>query len=100
LIRSCNRVDEGFTREQVVGHSIVRFTVDDSSARVLKALGEVFGTGEPRALETTVRRLTGDYNYFSLRLMPLRHDGRTVAVLACCESTLPLKTTELHLRRE
>jgi PAS domain S-box-containing protein len=100
IIRFCNRVDEGFTVDQVVGHSLVRFTVPESSAALGEMLRQVFADGELRSLETTVRRLDGSLNYFSLRLAPIRRGGRTVAVLVCCENIRPLKATEQALTHE
>jgi PAS domain S-box-containing protein len=100
IIRFCNRVDDGFTRDQVVGHSLTRFTLPESTALLLQALDEVFETGRPRSLETTVRRLTGQLNYFWIQLGPVAIDGRTVAVMAFCRSTLPLKESEQALQRE
>ncbi len=100
IIRHCNRVDEGFTRDQVVGHSFIRFTVPESSVALLDALEQVFTTGEVRTLETTVRRLDGTLNYFALRIAPVRRAGRTVAVLACCENIRPLKASEQALTHE
>jgi PAS domain S-box-containing protein len=100
IIRFCNRVEDGFTRDQVVGHSLVRFTLPESTALLLQALNEVFETGKPRSLETTVRRLTGELNYFALQLGPVMVDGRTVAIMAFCRSILPLKESEKALQRE
>jgi PAS domain S-box-containing protein len=100
VIRSCNRVDDGFRVEDVVGHELTQFTLPESSTALRRALAEVFATGEDRTLETTVRRLSGELNYFCLRLAPVVHQGRTVAVLACCASTLPLRASEERLRRE
>ena len=57
IIRSCNRVDDGFRVEDVVGHSLVRFTVPESSAALTAAVGRVFASGGMETLETTVRRL-------------------------------------------
>lgn len=100
IIRACNRVDDGFTMEQVVGHSLVRFTVPESSAALSGMLQQVFETGELRTLDTTVRRLDGGLSYFSLRLAPITHDGRVVAALVCCENVRPLRNTEQALTRE
>ena len=96
----CNRVDDGFTRDQVVGQSFTAFTLPDSSERLHAALNQVFCSGEEQVLESTVRRLNGELNYFSLRLGPVKVAGRTAAVLVCCQSILPLKTTEKTLQRE
>jgi len=100
IIRACNRVDDGFTEDQVIGHSLVRFTVPESSAALLDTVRRVFADGAIRTLETTVRRLDGSDSYFSLRIAPLRRGDRTVAALVCCENIRPLKDTEQALRRE
>ncbi|MFM9059447.1 MAG: ATP-binding protein [Planctomycetaceae bacterium] len=100
IIRTCNRVDDGFTMDQVVGHSLVRFTVPESSAALVEMLGEVFEMGELRTLETTVRRLDGALSYFALRLAPISRDGRVVAAMVCCENVRPLRNTEQALTRE
>lgn len=102
IIRWCNRVDEadGITAADVVGHSLVRFTVPESSAALLDALQLVLADGQPRSLETTVQAPDGRRNYFTLRLAPLRVEGRIVAAMGCCESIRPLKESESALARE
>jgi PAS domain S-box-containing protein len=100
IIRSCSRVDEGFTVDQVVDHNLTRFTLPESSERLVRLLQEVFETGEYRSLETTVRGLDGSLNYFSLRLGPVRVGGRIAAVMVCCENIRPLRTSEIALQRE
>jgi PAS domain S-box-containing protein len=100
IIRACNRVDDGFSLDQVVGHSLMRFTTPESSAALEATMRRVLDEGEMRTLETTVRRLDGDLSYFALRLAPLRRDGRVVAALVCGENIRPLKNTEQALTRE
>jgi PAS domain S-box-containing protein len=100
IIRACNRVDDGFSIDQIVGHSLVRFTTPESSAALEATMRRVLDDGELRTLEITVRRLDGDLSFFALRMAPLRRDGRIVAVLMCCENIRPLKNTEQALRRE
>jgi PAS domain S-box-containing protein len=100
IIRFCNRVEEGFTFDQVVGHSFVQFTVPESSAALVATLREVLADGAMRSLETTVRRLDGGLSYFALRISPLHRAGRAVAALVCCENIRPLKDTEHALTRE
>lgn len=100
IIRACNRVDDGFRADDVVGHSLMRFTVPESSAALAETLLRVFADGEMRTLETTVRRLDGGMSYFALRIAPIRRDGRTVAALACCENVRQLKDSEQALTHE
>ena len=99
-IRACNRVDDGFTVDQVIGHSLVRFTVPESTAALGGMLRQVFETGELRTLETTVRRLDGGLSYFALRIAPIIRTNRVVAAMVCCENIRPLKDTEQALTRE
>jgi len=100
IIHSCNRVDDGFTLDQVVGHSLVRCTVPESSTELLRALDEAFAHGTERQFETTVRRLDGTFSYFTLRIGPIMREGRTVAAMACCQNLRPLKDSEVALQRE
>ena len=100
IIRGCNRVDEGFTLDQVVGHAFTRFTLPESARSLQESLEHVLTHGEVRTLETTVRRLDGSLNYFALRIAPVRRAGRTVALLVCCQNIRPLKTTEQALTHE
>jgi PAS domain S-box-containing protein len=100
IIRACNRVDDGFTRDQVVGHSLVRFTVPESSQALAETIRQVFRDGETRTLETTVRRLDGGLSYFALRLAPIKRAGRIAAALVCCENIRPLRDTEQALTHE
>ena len=99
-IRFCNRVDAGFSIDQVVGRSIVEFTVDDTAFRLRQAVDDVFETCSERSLETTVRGLDGSINEFSLHMGPVLHDGRTEAVMICCENISQLKASERALNRE
>lgn len=96
----CNRVDDGFSRDQVLGQRFTTLTLPDSSEELLAALQTVFESGEERSLETTVRRLDGQLNYFALRIGPVTIAGRTAAALVCCHSILPLKNTERNLQHE
>lgn len=100
IIRGCNRVDDGFTIEEVLGHSFVRFTEPESTAALTAALRDVLTNGATRSVETTVRQIDGGLSYFSLRIAPVQRDGRTVAALACCENIRPLKTSEQALTHE
>jgi len=100
IIRACNRVDEGFTADQVIGHSLVRFTMPESTLALTAMLRPVFENGETKTVETTVRRLDGGLSYFALRIAPIHRDGRTVAAMACCENVRPLKNTEQALTHE
>lgn len=100
IIRLCNRVDDGFRLDDVVGHSVVRFTVPESAAALAETLREVLADGVMRSLETTVRRLDGGLSYFALRVAPLHRHGRPVAALVCCENIRPLKDTEHALTHE
>jgi len=100
MIRFCNRVDDGWSPDQVMGRSMLDFTMPESTEQLHKVIAEVFTTGQEQTLETTVRRLDGSLNYFSLRLGPVFVDGRTAAILVCCENILPLKTSEKSLQHE
>ena len=99
-IRFCNRVDEGWSPEQIVGRSMLDFTMPESTERLYRLIEEVFTTGREQTTESTVRRPDGGVSYFSLRLGPVMVDGRTAAILVCCENILPLKTTEQTLQHE
>jgi len=99
-IRFCNRVDDGWSPEQVMDRSMLDFIMPDSTERLYRVIEEVFATGREQTTETTVRRPDGSLNYFSLRLGPVFVDGRTAAILVCCENILPLKTSEKSLQHE
>ena len=99
-IRFCNRVDDGWSPEQVMGRSMLDFTMPESTERLYGVIEQVFATGSEQAIETSVRRPDGGLNYFSLRLGPVLVDGRTAAILVCCENILPLKTSEKSLQHE
>ncbi len=99
-IRFCNRVDDGWSPEQVIGRSMLDFTMPESTEHLYRVIEEVFATGSEQIVETSVRRLDGGLNYFSLRLGPVLVDGRTAAILVCCENILPLKTSEKSLQHE
>lgn len=100
IIRWCSRIDDGFEVDQVIGQNVTQFTLPESAAGLTEMLGQVLETSEVRRMETTVRRLDGGLNYFSLRLGPIRRAGRTVAGMVCCENIRPRKDSELALIRE
>jgi PAS domain S-box-containing protein len=100
IIQACNRVDDGFRMDDVVGHDLCRFTVGDSSGRLRDAVLEVFTDGTPCHVETMVRRLDGSLNYFSLRLGPIEGPDGVEAVMVCCHSTFPMKAVQETLDRE
>ena len=100
MIRFCNRIGDGWSPDQVIGHSIFDFTMPESTDHLQRMIEEVFSTGRERVLETTVKRPAGGVNYFLLRLGPVFVDGRPAAVLVCCENTLPLRTSEKTLQHE
>lgn len=100
IIRFCNRVDDEFTLDQIVGHPLVRFTLPESTERLSRALQEVFESGEPRSVETLVAGPTGYANSFTIQLGPVTVGGRTVAAMVCAHSTRSLKESELALQRE
>jgi PAS domain S-box-containing protein len=99
-IRFCNRVDDGWSPEQVMDRSMLDFAMPESTERLYRVIEEVFATGREQTTEMTVRRPDGSLNYFSLRLGPILVDGRTAAILVCCENILPLKTSEKSLQHE
>jgi PAS domain S-box-containing protein len=100
IIRACNRVDDGFSIDQIVGHSLVRFTQPESSLALAETVRQVFQDGEMRSLETIVGRLDGGRSYFALRLAPIKREGKVVAAMVCCENIRPLKDTEQALTRD
>ncbi|MFM7289967.1 MAG: ATP-binding protein [Planctomycetia bacterium] len=99
-IRFCNRVDSGWSPDQVIGHSMLDFTMPESTPHLFRKLEEVFTDGREQQLETTVKRPDGGLDYFSVRLGPVLVGGQTAAVLVCCENILPLKTSEKTLQHE
>jgi PAS domain S-box-containing protein len=99
-ILDCNRVDDGFTLDQVIGRHFLDFTTPDCSALLQQTLDEAFATGADKVVESTVRRLNGELNYFVLRIGPVTVAGRTVALLVCCESILSLKQSQQTLEHE
>lgn len=99
-ILDCNRIDDGFSRDDVIGCPFTSFTTPDCSPRLEKALAEVFETGEQRSVESTVRRNDGSLNYFLLRMGPIVIAGRTAAAMICCESVLSLKESQQTLEHE
>jgi PAS domain S-box-containing protein len=99
-MRFCNEVGDGYTEEQVRGHSIFEFSLPEATQELKRKLQEVFDTGSGRTLETQARGGDGELIYFSVRLGPILHEGRTKAVVICCENILPLKTSEQTLKSE
>jgi len=98
-ILSCSRIDEGWDPEEVLGRDIAGLVGPASAPPLREAIEQVFLTGTRRTVDTIVPR-SGTAACFSIQLGPLVVGGRTVAVLACCENTLPLRTSERTLQRE
>jgi len=100
VIRDVNRVDQGFTADQVVGRRVLDFTIDDSTDRLRAAIDEVFRTAGTAALRTRVRTPTGAVRDFSVRLGPVLHENHVAAVIVCSEDITPLEESERALSRE
>ncbi|MGI9178875.1 MAG: ATP-binding protein [Pirellulales bacterium] len=100
IVRWCNRVEEGYRIDQVVGHSVIQFTEPESARKLFDAVTDVIGTGAERSVETIIRGLDGEPNFYALRLGPILHEGRTAAVMVCCQNIRSLKRTEQILQHE
>ncbi len=100
IIQEVSRIDEGVRREDVIGHSFVRFTTPESTERLTRGLAEVFRSGTAQVTETMVRLPDGTLNYFAIRLAPILRDGRPVAAMVFAESIRSLKVSEQALQRE
>jgi PAS domain S-box-containing protein len=100
IVRWCNRVEEGFGIEQIVGKTAVQFNDPESSARLLAAVRDVVATAAACSIETTIGGSNGDPVFYALRLGPIYHAGRIAAVLICCENIRSLKKTEQTLQHE
>lgn len=100
VVRWCNRVEEGFQIEQIVGKSVARFNDPESSAKLLAAVRDVVATAMACSIETTIRGSDGDLISYVLRLGPIYHAGRIAAVLICCENVRSLKRAEQTLQHE
>lgn len=99
-LRFVNRVGGGYGVEDVVGRSILDFTLGDSTDRLRTAIDEIFREGGERMLETKVRGLDGVVKQFSVHLGPVALAGGTAAVVVCCEDISALKKSEHELGRE
>lgn len=100
VMRFVNRTGGGFSHEQVVGHSILDFTTDESRGRLQAAIDEVFATGGTRSLRSTVRWLDGEVHDFTVRIGPVMHQGEVTAAVVCSEDITELTHVERDLQRE
>lgn len=100
VVRLVNRVDRGFTPEQVIGQSVLEFTSTDSTKPLKAAIDHVFRHAANCSLQTRVRNPEGEVRDFSVQLGPVEREGRVAAVIVCSEDITPLRETERKLERE
>lgn len=100
VVRLVNRVDRGFTPEQVIGQSVLEFTSADSTKPLKRAIDHVFRYAANCSLQTRVRNPEGEVREFSVQLGPVESEGRVAAVIVCSEDITALRETERKLERE
>lgn len=99
-VQLANRVDRGFTPEQLLGRSVLDFTSDDSTKPLKAAIDHVFHEGTNCSLQTRVRTPEGQVREFSVRLGPVACDDGVAGVIVCSEDITALKESERNLERE
>lgn len=99
-VQLANRVDRGFTPEQLIGRSVLDFTSDDSTKPLKAAIDHVFREGTNCSLQTSVHTPEGEVRVFSVQLGPVACDDGVAGVIVCSEDITALKESERNLERE
>lgn len=99
-VQLANRVDRGFTPEQLIGRSVLDFTSDDSTKPLKTAIDHVFREGTNCSLQTRVQTPEGEVREFSVQLGPVACDDGVAGVIICSEDITALKESERNLERE
>jgi two-component system cell cycle sensor histidine kinase/response regulator CckA len=94
-----NHLALGFTMEDVVGQSFLKFNPDHSKARLQQALDHVLKTGTQDSFETVGQGPHGRDTHYLTRMSPVMEDGHVVSAVLVATDLTALKEGEAALRR-
>lgn len=99
VIHYVNRLEEGFTRDQVIGVPARDFL--DPAARVAfdLALKAVWAEGDTEEVESGVTIPSGAQAWYQSRMAPIQRGGRTVAVLVMARNVKELSSAQTEIFR-
>lgn len=93
-----NRVRENFKMEDVLGQSSFDFMDKDTGALQRNALERIFETGESSSYEVYAGGQGNSWNWYLVRLLPLRKEGAVWAALSIATDITARRNTEDALR--
>lgn len=96
-IRYINRLEEGYTMDDVLGAPAESFIQPGSKEVSERALDAAYERGETSDYEVAIPSPSGPEIWYRSRLFPIRRDGRTVAVVIMASNVTELKRAQAEL---
>jgi PAS domain S-box-containing protein len=93
-IRFANRIMPGFREEDLIGRDGLEFVLPEHRERARAVVRQVWDSGVPADLEVPAYNLKGSLSWFYVRLAAIRHQGRTVGLVASSREITERKQAE------
>lgn len=90
-IRYMNRVEAGYTAEEVVRTSAYDYILPDFREKYREILDRVFRTGESIEFEIPATSAEGEREWYRSRMVPMKSDGRVVVAVAIVRNITELR---------
>ena len=97
-MRYINKLQPGFTLDQVLGKSIYDFVVPQSRAIHKLAIRKVFQTGRPEEITVQALGPKGQQSWYDDRLIPLEKDGEIDSIMFISKEITDMKIAQERLR--
>ncbi len=94
-----NRVAEGQTEADVIGHSAFKFTPPEWHQELKEAMQIAYDTREARSYEAQGLNPDGSVNWYSCRVGPVLDDGHVIGYTLCATDISNRKRSEESLRQ-
>jgi PAS domain S-box-containing protein len=98
VVQYVNRAPEGFDAAQVPGTRLESYTFPQHRDRTREAVIAVFDRGTPLTIEIDAAGALGSRASYSVRLGPLHHDGKAIAVALVIRDITEQKRFETTIR--
>ena len=97
-MRYINKLQQGFTLDQVLGRSIYDFVVPQSRAIHKLAIRKVFQTGRPEEITVQALGPKGQQSWYDDRLIPLEKNGEVNSIMFISKEITDMKIAQERLR--
>jgi len=94
-----NRLQPGFTTEQVLGKPIYDFITPESRPIHKLAIRKVFQTGEPEEIVVQAKGPGGQASWYEDRLIPIEKDGEIDSIMFIAKEITDMKVAQERLRQ-